>query len=67
VPYVFPVPLGPFRRDYILSLGAPPGSYSYVNRVYQSVRRFASDHFMQSATLPVQAGPYAAAVRVGRH
>lgn len=64
--FVFPVVPGPFRRDYLMSLGAPAGSYSYVNHVYQSASQFASDHFMQSATMPVNPGPYTAAVRIGR-
>ena len=57
--FVFPVKPGPFRRDYIMSLGAPQGSYGYVNHTYSSRSQFQSDHFMQSATLPVLAGPYA--------
>jgi endonuclease/exonuclease/phosphatase family metal-dependent hydrolase len=63
--FVFPVKPGPFRRDYIMSLGAPQGSYSYVNHTYNAASQFQSDHFMQSAVLPVKPGPYLAAIELG--
>lgn len=61
----FPVKPGPFRRDYIMSLGAPAGSYWYANYAYNTRSTFASDHFMQMAQLPVKAGPYGPVVRIG--
>jgi endonuclease/exonuclease/phosphatase family metal-dependent hydrolase len=54
----FPVSPQPYRRDYLMSYQAPPGSYSYKNYVYKSRSSVASDHFMQSAILPVRSGPY---------
>ncbi|KQW47318.1 hypothetical protein ASC77_12650 [Nocardioides sp. Root1257] len=62
----FPVKPGPFRRDYLMSLGAPQGSYGYTNHFYNSGTKFASDHFMQSATFPIGAGPYLTAAQIGR-
>lgn len=64
--FVFPVKPGPFRRDYLMSLGAPQGSYGYSNHFYNSPKKFASDHFMQSATFPIGAGPYLTAAQIGR-
>ncbi|GAA1780567.1 hypothetical protein GCM10009795_028550 [Nocardioides hankookensis] len=64
--FVFPVKPGPFRRDYLMSLGAPQGSYGYTNHFYNSASKFASDHFMQSAVFPVGAGPYLTAAQIGR-
>ena len=65
----FPVNEQPYRRDYVMALhpsargdvSADPGlagSYAFKNYVYQSWSSVASDHFMQSATMPVKAGPY---------
>ena len=59
----------PYRRDYVMALhptakgdvAADPdlaGSYAFKNYVYQSMSSVASDHFMQSATMPVKPGPY---------
>ncbi len=61
----FPVRAMPFRRDYLMSLGAPAGSYSFTNHVYQSKSKAASDHFMQSGVMPLQVGPYTRVVRPG--
>ena len=65
----FPVSEQPYRRDYVMALhptakgdaAADPdlaGSYAFKNYVYQSMSSVASDHFMQSATMPVKPGPY---------
>jgi endonuclease/exonuclease/phosphatase family metal-dependent hydrolase len=59
--FSFPVRPGAYRRDYLMGLNTPGGSYSFVNHVNQSESRAASDHFMQSAVLPVRPGPYGAA------
>jgi endonuclease/exonuclease/phosphatase family metal-dependent hydrolase len=48
----------PFRRDYLMSLNGPQGSYGFKNHVDQRAIRAASDHFMQSATFPVTSKPY---------
>jgi endonuclease/exonuclease/phosphatase family metal-dependent hydrolase len=52
------VGIGPYHRDYVFALNAPAGSYAYKNHVKLSPR-YSSDHFMQSATMPVAKGPYA--------
>lgn len=52
----FPVRRSPHRRDYILTMGGTPGSCRHVNHAYRSASQAASDHFMQSATVPVSAG-----------
>ncbi|MET1059412.1 MAG: endonuclease/exonuclease/phosphatase family protein [Nocardioides sp.] len=65
----FPVSQQPYRRDYVMALhptaagntdadAALAGSYAFKNYVYRSMSSVASDHFMQSATMPVKAGPY---------
>ena len=65
----FPVRQQPYRRDYVMALHPTArgdvtpdyymsGSYSYRNHMYQSRSLLASDHFMQSSTMPVKAGPY---------
>lgn len=64
--FKFPVKTGAFRRDYIMSLGAPKGSHSFKNHAYTSRSQLHSDHFMQSAVLPVTSGPYLPAISIGR-
>lgn len=59
--FSFPVRPGAYRRDYLMGRNTPGGSYSFVNHVNQSESTAASDHFMQSAVMPVQAGPYGSA------
>jgi endonuclease/exonuclease/phosphatase family metal-dependent hydrolase len=54
----FPVSPQPYRRDYLMAYQAPEGSYGFKNHAYRSRSSLASDHFMQSATLPVNTGPY---------
>lgn len=56
----FPVKMSPWRIDYLMSYNAPQGSYSYRNHVYHSLSSFQSNHFLQSAVMPVKAGPYGA-------
>ena len=63
--FSFPVRPGAYRRDYLMGLNTPGGSYSFVNHVNQSESSAASDHFMQSAVLPVRPGPYGAARSAG--
>lgn len=53
----FPVKESPARRDYLLSLNAPTGSYGSENHVYRSMDKVQSDHFMQSAVMPVGVTP----------
>lgn len=50
----FPVKPGPFRRDLILTFNGPRGSFWYHNQWYNSASQAASDHFMQSAELPLR-------------
>ena len=65
----FPVPPQPYRRDYVMALhptargdvapdAAYAGSFGFRNHIYQHRSAAASDHFMQSATMPVKPGPY---------
>jgi endonuclease/exonuclease/phosphatase family metal-dependent hydrolase len=54
--FKFPVRRSPHRRDYIMTTGGALGSCRYVNHAYRSASRAASDHFMQTATVPVSAG-----------
>lgn len=51
--FQFPVKPGPFRRDLILTYNGPRGSFWYHNQWYNSAAQAASDHFMQSAQLPL--------------
>jgi endonuclease/exonuclease/phosphatase family metal-dependent hydrolase len=51
--FEFPVKPGPFRRDLILTYNGPRGSFWYHNQWYNSASQAASDHFMQSAELPL--------------
>lgn len=51
--FEFPVKPGPFRRDLILTFNGPRGSFWYHNQWYNSAAQAASDHFMQSAELPL--------------
>jgi endonuclease/exonuclease/phosphatase family metal-dependent hydrolase len=51
--FVFPVVASPQRRDDILSMNVPEGSYFYHNLAYKSASKVASDHFMQVAQLPL--------------
>ena len=66
--FKFPVTQQPYRRDYLMALHpraegdarpdrALDGSYSFRNHVYQSMSSVASDHFMQSSSMPVTSGP----------
>jgi endonuclease/exonuclease/phosphatase family metal-dependent hydrolase len=51
--FEFPVVASPQRRDVILSLNSPVGSYWYHNLAYKGASKVASDHFMQVAQLPL--------------
>lgn len=51
--FQFPVKMGPFRRDLIMSFNGPQGSFWYHNLAYASQSQIASDHFMQVAQLPL--------------
>lgn len=51
--FQFPVKPGPFRRDLILTLNGPRGSFWYRNMAYNSASQAASDHFLQVAQLPL--------------